>query len=220
MTKPRIAETADGIQDVDQTVLYDRMMRRLRDRNWMETALLLKLGLSSGSALEVGPGPGYLGLEWLAKTKYTHLAGLEISPAMIRLARKNAGDYGLTDRVRYVQGDAAALPFSADEFDVVFSNGSLHEWEHPWVILNEIWRVLKPGGGYCISDLRRDMRMPVKIFLRIMTRPRAMRRGLTSSINAAYTPDEIGDMIQNTPLRHGRVEANAIGVVLQGRKPK
>jgi hypothetical protein len=39
----------------------------MRDKGWMETDLILKLGIQHGLALEVGPGPGYLGLEWLKK---------------------------------------------------------------------------------------------------------------------------------------------------------
>ena len=76
---------------------------------------------------------------------------------MIAIAQRNAGEYGLADRVEYVKGDARNMPFEDAYFDAVFSNGSLHEWAHPEDILNEIARVLKPGGRYCISDLRRDM---------------------------------------------------------------
>ncbi len=41
------------------------MQRSLRDRGWIETKLLIDHGFSKGHALEIGPGPGYLGLEWL-----------------------------------------------------------------------------------------------------------------------------------------------------------
>jgi ubiquinone/menaquinone biosynthesis C-methylase UbiE len=131
MARPRVPETDQGIQDEMDVVLYDRMMRRLRDRSWMETSLLLRQGLTSGLALELGPGPGYLGLEWLAKTRNTRLIGLDLSQNIIRLARRNAREYQLEKRVRYVCGDAALLPFTEGAFDAVFSNGSLHEWADP-----------------------------------------------------------------------------------------
>ena len=78
MVKPRIPETDHGITGEFNTEIYDRMMRRMRDRGWLETQEILGAGISSGRALEVGPGPGYLGLEWLKKTKGTTLKGLEI----------------------------------------------------------------------------------------------------------------------------------------------
>ena len=77
-------ETDEGIQGEFTVELYDQMMRRFRDKGWLETNLILKQGISSGFALEVGPGPGYLGLEWLKRTQGTLLKGLDISADMIK----------------------------------------------------------------------------------------------------------------------------------------
>lgn len=86
--------------------------------------------------LELGPGPGYLGLEWLKKTKDTALSALEISPAMIAKASKNAAAYGLTDRIKFFNGSCLGTPFPESAFSAVFSNGSLHEWEDPVRVFN------------------------------------------------------------------------------------
>lgn len=59
-----------------------------------DTSLVLKAGIMQGLALEVGLGPGYLGLEWLKKTEGTRLKALEISPDMITIAERNAKEYG------------------------------------------------------------------------------------------------------------------------------
>ena len=69
MVKPRVVETDQGITGEFNTQAYDQMMRRLRDKGWMETDQIIKGGVTSGLALEVGPGPGYLGLEWLKKRR-------------------------------------------------------------------------------------------------------------------------------------------------------
>lgn len=149
----------------------------------METAHILKSGIKSGLALEIGPGPGYLGLEWLKKkTSGTVLRSVEISPDIIRVARKNAVEYRLRDKVTYVEGDAHRLPFDDNGFDSVFTNGSLHEWASPSGVFNEIHRVLKPGGNYFISDLRRDMSIFVRMFLGIVVRPKEIRPGLIKCI--------------------------------------
>ena len=175
MAKPRVIETYEGITGKLITQHYDLMMRNMRDRGWIETNLLIKQGITSGLALEIGPGPGYLGLEWLKRTKGTNLNGLDISDDMIALARKHAVEYRLSDRAEYFKGDASKMPFEDSHFDAVFTNGSLHEWAHPEDILNEIARVLKAGGIYLISDLRRDMIAPVKWFLWITVKPKEMR---------------------------------------------
>jgi len=219
MVKPRVIETDEGITGEFNTQHYDLMMRNMRDRGWIETNLIIKEGITSGLALEIGPGPGYLGLEWLKNTKGTHLNGLDISDDMIALAIKNAVDYRLTDRAEYFKGDASRMPFEDGHFDAAFTNGSLHEWAHPEDILNEIDRVVKPGGIYVIIDLRRDMIAPIKWFLWITVKPKEMRPGLITSINASYTRSEIEALLARTKLRGWHVNRNLLGIVITGKKP-
>ena len=218
MAKKRIVETAEGIQGEFDVAMYDAMMRRLRDRGWMETDMVLKDGIKQGLALEVGPGPGYLGLEWLKKTEKTSLKALEISPEMIKVAERNAGEYGLADRVKYIPGDAKEMPFDDNTFDGVFTNGSLHEWAEPERVLSEIYRVLKPGGRLSVSDLRRDMNPVMKWFMWLVTKPKEIRPGLISSINAAYTLKEIKSLLEDSNLKGCEVRQNIIGLVITGEK--
>jgi ubiquinone/menaquinone biosynthesis C-methylase UbiE len=216
MAKSRIPEISMGIRGDVVVSAYDQMQRKLRDRGWIETGLMLKRGINRGCALEIGPGPGYLGLEWLKHTQGTTLKGLELSPDMIAIAERNAREYGLSQRAEYVHGDGEKMPFGDHSFDAVFTNGSMHEWANPRDIFNEIRRVLKPDGRVFISDLRRDMAAPVKWFLWMCTSPKWMRPGLLSSINSAYTPEELTRLIAGTGLENCRVEGNSLGVMLVG----
>jgi ubiquinone/menaquinone biosynthesis C-methylase UbiE len=111
-----------------------------------------------------------------------------------------------------------ALPFEDGTFDGVFSNGSLHEWADPAKICDEIHRVLKSGGRYVISDLRRDVSLPVRWFLYLAAKPKAIRPGLVTSLNAAYTPAEAEALLLRTDLRQGRVKKNPLGFELLGVK--
>jgi len=219
MVKPRISETDGGITGELETRAYDKMMRRMRDKGWLETKSIMQAEISLGIVLEVGPGPGYLGLEWLKNTDGTTLKGLDISEDMIAIAERNAAEYDLEDRVTYVQGDACVMPFEDDYFDGVFTNGSLHEWAHPEAIINEIARVLKTGGNYCISDLRRDMSSFIKWFMWFVTRPKEIRPGLLTSIQASYIVPEIESMLSKTQLKGWRVKGNIMGLVISGQKP-
>ena len=219
MVKPRISHTDHGRGEFD-TKNYDKMMRRLRDRGWiLQTRMIIGARISSGRVLELGPGPGYLGLEWLKHTQGTNLWGLDISEDMIAIAERNAREYNLTDRVKYVRGDAAKMPFESEYFDAVFSNGSLHEWANPEEILNEIARVLKPGGGYFVSDFRRDMNSLVKWFVWFMNHPKELRPELLESFDASYVIGEVEALLARTKLQGWHVRKKILGLAVSGQKP-
>ncbi|MGD0173628.1 MAG: class I SAM-dependent methyltransferase [Anaerolineales bacterium] len=218
MVRQRIPETGDGIQGESIVADYDEMQRSLRDRGWIETKLLLDHGLLRGHALEVGPGPGYLGLEWLKHTTGTKLTGLDISPDMQALAKRNAQSYGIANRTDYRLGSGDGLPFPDASFDFVFTNGSLHEWANPKGTFDEIGRVLAPGGRYLISDLRRDLNPLAFAILWLGCRPGSMRSGLISSINAAYTASELPNLLAGTRLAGAKVESQFIGNLIYGVK--
>jgi len=216
MVRERVIETMEGIQDAFDVAAYDRWMRGMRRHGWIETPEILKAGITSGTALEISPGPGYLGLDWLSKTDGTRLVGLDISDEMLVRSRRNAASEGLADRAEYVHGDACSMPFEDGHFDAVFANGGLHEWADPVAVFDEIARVLRPGGRYCITDLRRDMQPCWKWLMAAVTRGRAMRAGLLSSIAAAYTPTEIRDLASTSHLDAPTIGGNRIGLSIVG----
>jgi len=55
LVKPRIVETNEGIQGGFTVEVYDKMMRNLRDKGWIETDLILKTEIDHGPSLEIGP---------------------------------------------------------------------------------------------------------------------------------------------------------------------
>ncbi len=161
--------------------------------------------------LEIGPGPGWIGI-WMAKENQTlKITGLELSEDMIRVANKNKKKEGVTDQVFYINGNAENMhQFPDNSFDVVFGNGTLHHWENPVKIINEICRVLKPNGIFCISDGRRDIGLGAKVIFHTVKWfiPKFMRIGWKTSINAGYTPEELTEILDQSDLK-GKYELKA-----------
>lgn len=102
-------------------------------------------GITAGRALDVGGGPGQLSIELARDTELTVYL-VDIDPWAVRLAALNAQDAGLASRVRPLEGDALALPFRDQWFDLVVSRGSIFFWDDQLAGLLECWRVLAPGG--------------------------------------------------------------------------
>jgi ubiquinone/menaquinone biosynthesis C-methylase UbiE len=217
MPSPRIPET-EGVTGELTVQQYDALMRRLRDKGYLDTNAILEAGISAGDCLEIGPGPGYLGLEWLRKTARTRLTGLDLSTDMLAVANENARHYGVQERVTYVEGRAQRMPFSSGRFDAVFSNGSLHEWTEPEAVFNEIDRALKPGGRFYISDLRRDRNTAIRWFLKLNIKPKERRAGFLSSVAASYTPEEAENLLARTNLHNAQVQRKRMVLVLTGVK--
>lgn len=106
-----------------------------------------------GSVLEVAPGPGYFCIE-LAKLGAYAVRGVDLSASMVEIARKKADDAGV--RVDFQQGNSSNLPFPQDTFDFLVCRAAFKNFAQPVKALQEMCRVLKPGGRALIIDLRRD----------------------------------------------------------------
>ncbi|MGI5985552.1 MAG: class I SAM-dependent methyltransferase [Clostridiales bacterium] len=218
MVRQRVVETNEGIQNELTAEVFDRFAKTMRDKGWNNVDTFIKAGITQGEVLEIGPGPGYVGLEWLKQSQNASLTGLEISGSMIRIANENARQYGLDDRVRYVQGNGMLMPFDENSFDAVFSNGSMHEWEDPVKVFDEIGRVLKPNGIFCISDMRRNVSPVLKWMIYFSTKPKEIRPGFLSSLNAAYTLGELDDLLKRSSIKSYSIQKEFFGLCVKGSK--
>lgn len=218
MFEARVPETVDGIQDEITVAAYDIMQRGLRDAGHLPVEDLVKQTNPGDKGLEIGPGPGYYGLEWAKRTTDTTLTGLEISPAMIQLANENAISYNLKDRVKYQEGNALMMPFEDNLFSLAFSNGSLHEWENAGAVFSEIYRVLKPGGRVMVTDLKRDLSHEIFSFMQGSCSSEEIKKGFETSVMAAYLKEELEEILSTIPFTSSEVIAHPYGLVVIAKK--
>ena len=95
---------------------------------------------STQTVLELACGTGQLSLPLAAKT--ARWEATDFSPAMIREAERQAAP----EQLHFSVQDAAALPYEDGSFDVAVISNALHVIPQPEKVLQEIHRVLKPGG--------------------------------------------------------------------------
>ena len=92
--------------------------------------------------LEIGGGMG-TDLAQFAQHG-AHVTDVDLSIGHLELAQENFRHRGLQGR--FVHQDAERLPFDDNSFDVVYSNGVIHHTPNTQSVVNEIYRVLRPGG--------------------------------------------------------------------------
>jgi ubiquinone/menaquinone biosynthesis C-methylase UbiE len=121
---------------------------------YRKQALQLADHLPNGAAvLEVAPGPGYQAIE-MARLGRWNVTGLDISHTFVKIASENARQASVS--VDFRQGDAAAMPFEAESFDLVICQAAFKNFVLPGSALGEMHRVLRTGGTAVIQDMSRD----------------------------------------------------------------
>ncbi|HLH11068.1 MAG TPA: class I SAM-dependent methyltransferase [Methylovirgula sp.] len=166
------------------------------------------------AVLEVAPGPGYLAIE-LAKLGAYRITGLDISQSFVRIATENAARAGAV--VDFRQGEAAALPFAGDSFDLVVCRAAFKNFTDPLGALREMHRVLRPGGRALVIDLRNDAsdeaiddivdQMNLSAFDSFMTRV-IFKHSLRKR---AYSREELAQMFAATPFGAGHFDETSLG---------
>lgn len=223
----RIPES-EAIAEIKDARRFNRLMGgRLRQHEYRDLARqVVEMGLPPGGrVLDVGTGPGFVAIAVarLLQGSGYEVVGLDLSQAMLALAAKNAAQAGLNGapfdaahgrpfdaahgKLTWRVGDAKAMPFEDGEFDFVISNDSLHHWDDPVPVLDEIARVLKDDGQCIIHDSKRlHSRAPRLVAGAIgMLIPSDFRVHYWNSINSSYTPQELRSILERSRLQGGRV---------------
>jgi len=104
-------------------------------------------GLQPGErVLDLGSGGGidcFLSAQQVGETG--RVTGLDMTPSMLELARKNRDNLGFTN-VEFVQGEIEAMPLPSDSYDVIISNCVVCLSPDKDAVFSESFRVLAPGG--------------------------------------------------------------------------
>jgi ubiquinone/menaquinone biosynthesis methyltransferase len=134
----------------DRYDLITRLLSYGQDRRWKRRLVAMAAPAPGMLALDLATGTGDIAFRLAAAG--ANVVGLDLTPRMIELARAKAGAPAAP---RFLVGDMLALPFPAHAFDIVTTGYGLRNVPDLSIAIDEIRRVLKPGGRVLSLDFDR-----------------------------------------------------------------
>lgn len=157
--KEQVAEMFDNISH-----RYDFLNHFLSlgiDKLWRKKVVKLIKKQSPEKILDIATGTADLAIAMTA-CGATQIQGIDISEGMLAIGRKKIQDKKLQHLISLQWGDSEDIPFTDAQFDAVTVAFGVRNFEHPLKGLQEIYRVLKPGGMIYILEFSQPQGFPIR----------------------------------------------------------
>jgi ubiquinone/menaquinone biosynthesis C-methylase UbiE len=201
-----------------QANYYDKISREHRIGEMKEQAREGTRHINDGdSVLEIAPGAGYLSIELSKLGKYK-ITGMDISKDLVEICKRNAREAGV--QIDFQQGNVSNMPFQSNVFNLIICVLAFKNFKEPLKALEEMHRVLKPGGIALIMDLNRKASMRV-------TKKVAENMGLTGlkahiagviQRSGAYSRIEFESFISQTEFKDYEIMDSYLGFSIYLKK--
>jgi demethylmenaquinone methyltransferase/2-methoxy-6-polyprenyl-1,4-benzoquinol methylase len=121
------------------------------DKIWRKRAIQTIRPLNPKEILDVATGTGDLALAAL-RLDPARIVGVDVSEGMLRVAREKIHKRGLDSVISFTQAPCEALPFADGSFDAAMVAFGVRNFEDPQQGLNELFRILRPGGMLVVLE--------------------------------------------------------------------
>ena len=157
--KQQVTEMFDNISEN-----YDFMNRLMTfgiDVKWRKKVVKMVAETNPKYILDIATGTGDFAI-MLSKIKPEKIIGLDISKGMLEIGKKKIKEKGLENLIEMVWGDSENLPFDDNSFDAVTVGFGVRNFEDLDKGLQEIYRVLRPGGIFAVLETSQPEKFPFK----------------------------------------------------------
>ncbi len=121
-------------------------------RVWKDAMMDWLAPIRGQALLDVAGGTGDISFRFLQRASGANATVLDLTEPMLVEGRKRAETVGISGQLEWVVGDAMALPFEDDSFDVYTISFGIRNVTDPQKALSEAYRVLKPGGRIMVLE--------------------------------------------------------------------
>jgi len=152
-----------GIYEKENDSIFDASRRTVH-----RIAKMLTLNEKS-HLLDIGSGYGGTA-RYLVKNNGCHVDCLNLSEVHNQRNRKLTQEQGLTSKIRVIEGNFEAIPLEDQQYNVVLSQDAMVHSSNRRKVLEEVWRVLKPGGEFVFTDLMQSDDCPAEVLQPVFER--------------------------------------------------
>lgn len=211
----RIAPTYDKLNHI---------MSMNIDRRWRKRAMALVAACSPREVLDLATGTADLAIDMAEAMSEVRITGVDLSTEMLAVGREKVARAGFSERVTLLEGDAEQLPFADETFDAVTVAFGVRNFADLPLCLQEMRRVLRPGGCVVILELSTPQNPVVRFcyecyafrFLPwiggLVSKEQGAYRYLPASIRAFHKPTTVVEMMQQAGFTACRAERKTCGI--------
>ena len=206
---------------------YDFLNRSLSlgiDVWWRKKMMLELKGISLNQVLDIATGTADVALA-TSKLKPNSIIGVDISEGMLSVGRIKVEKKGLSSLIKLQKADSENLPFSENQFDAITVAFGVRNFEHLSKGLDEMCRVLKPGGKLVILEFSRPRIFPVKQLYdfyfryfcpwwgKVVSKDNSAYKYLYDSVSAFPEGEQFLTIAQQSGLKQLKAQRLTFGIV-------
>ena len=173
--------------------LLNRILSMGIDVSWRKKVVKSVKKQNPKTILDIATGTGDLAIA-MAKATDAKITGFDLSAGMLEVGKRKIAEENLQDRIEMIQGDAEKMPFADDSFDVITVAFGVRNFENLKKGLDDIYRVLKPGGKLIILEFSQPQAAPMKQLYSFYSRyilPRIGKKISKDQSAYTYLPDSV-----------------------------
>ncbi|MFV0304958.1 MAG: bifunctional demethylmenaquinone methyltransferase/2-methoxy-6-polyprenyl-1,4-benzoquinol methylase UbiE [Moheibacter sp.] len=157
--KEQVEQMFDNISE--KYDLLNRILSMGIDVSWRKKVVKSIVKAKPQTILDIATGTGDLAIQ-MANATNAQITGFDLSAGMLEVGRKKVATQKLQDRIKMIQGDAENMPFEDNTFDCITVAFGVRNFENLQKGLDDIYRVLKPGGKFIILEFSQPESFPMK----------------------------------------------------------
>jgi ubiquinone/menaquinone biosynthesis C-methylase UbiE len=194
---PRVLET-EVMDTSEEAAEYDAMDHSEVNARFVADLLAVHGYCRGGTILDVGTGTALIPIALCQADPNARVLAIDLAEHMLTLAQRNVERAGLTSRIALHRADAKVIGPGYGQFEAVVSNSIVHHIPEPSVVLQEMVRLVAPGGTLFVRDLARPdspEELDRLVLLYAGAESPTARALFAASLHAALTAAEVRELL-------------------------